>query len=76
MIVKAHRIAGSGRPVVMVTMTVDEALHVGMELGNDGQQIFDAAWNLLPDDAPERMMSEQFGGRPSADVFPYENTPP
>lgn len=55
MIVKGHRIAGSGRPVVMVTMSVDEALHVGMELGDDGRQIFDAAWDLLPDDAPERV---------------------
>ena len=42
-----------GYPHLVVEMSVQEALHVGMELGNDGRELFNAAWDLLPDDAPE-----------------------
>lgn len=85
MIVKGTHLHGSGRAVVMVTLTVDEALHVGMELGEDGRRIFDAAWDLLPDDAPERAILAEMqdreiqslaNNRAPGDGFPYDNTPP
>lgn len=69
----------------MVTLTVDEALHVGMELGDDGRRIFDAAWDLLPDDAPERaelarMQNREVqslaSNRAPGDGFPYDSTAP